>query len=131
MVYSEVFSVKKVLLILAVSVASIYVGIGFGGLINGFSATGNKVSAPIKVEEGAPVVSNSWVGVIRKKTEADGDLGGEFKLVGEREKVIAVLQSSKIDLRFLEGMSVTIEGKRVRVLNNNLPLILVEKVKFK
>ena len=79
-----------------------------------------------------PVQNNSWVGTIRKVTPADINIEGGFKLVNENEKIMAVLQSTKIDLGFLEGQSdVTIEGRRVRNLNSDLPLILVEKVKFK
>ncbi len=128
------FSVKKFLLLLVVSVASIYIGIGFGSIISGGSGNDSKTSlVSITPRNGdIPVQNNSWVGTIRKVTPADINIEGGFKLVNENEKIMAVLQSTKIDLGFLEGQSdVTIEGRRVRNLNSDLPLILVEKVKFK
>lgn len=134
MSYSELFSVKKFLLLLVVSVASIYIGIGFGSIISGFSGNDSKASlVSVTPKNGdTPVLNNSWVGTIRKVTPADIDIDGGFKLVNENEKIMAVLQSTKIDLGFLEGQSnVTIEGRRVRNLSSDLPLIIVEKVKFK
>lgn len=132
--YSELFSVKRFLLLLVVSVASIYIGIGFGSIISGFSGNDNKLP-PLRATPkngDTPVQNNSWVGTIRKVTPADINVEGGFKLVSDNEKIMAVLQSTKIDLGFLEGQSnVTIEGRRVRNLNNDLPLILVERVKFK
>lgn len=131
--YSELFSVKKFLLLLVVSVVSIYIGIGFGSIISGFSGNDSKTPlVSITPKNGdTPVQNNSWVGTIRKVTPADINVDGNFKLVGESEKIMAVLQSTKIDLGFLEGQSnVTIEGRRVRNINSDLPLILVEKVKF-
>lgn len=130
--YSELFSVKRFLLLLVVSVASIYVGIGFGSIISGFSGNDSKtplVSVTPKNGD-IPVQNNSWVGTIRKVTPADINVEGGFKLVNENEKITAVLRSTKIDLEFVEGRNVTVEGRRVRNLNSDLPLILVEKVKF-
>lgn len=133
MKYSELLSVKRLLLLLVVSVASIYIGIGFGSIISGRSGADNRqplLSTPPNSSSVLPQ-GGSWVGTIRKVTPADINIEGGFKLVNDNEKITAVLQSAKIDLSFLEGMDVTVEGRRVRNLNSDLPLILVEKVKFK
>jgi hypothetical protein len=131
--YSELFSVKRFLLLLVVSVASIYIGIGFGSIISGRSGSDNKQPLLSTTPNSGGVLpqGGSWVGTIRKVTPADINIEGGFKLVNENEKITAVLQSTKIDLEFVEGRNVTVEGRRVRNLNSDLPLILVEKVKFK
>jgi len=130
--YSELFSVKRFLLLLVVSVASIYIGIGFGSVISGFgdSTTKSLSTSTSSKNESSSVQGNLWVGTIRKVTPFDVDIEGGFKLVNASEKIVAILQSAKIDLSMLEGMNATVEGRRVRNLNNDLPLILVEKVKF-
>lgn len=132
MKYTGLFSVKGFLLLLAVSVGSVYIGIGFGNIISGFADSSPKqplfIAAPNN--EGTPVQPVSWVGTIRKVTPVDVNIDGGFKLVNDNGKIMAVLQSTKIDLGFLEGMGVTVEGRRIRNLNNDLPLILVEKVRF-
>lgn len=129
---ADFFSLKKILLLTVVSVTSIYIGISFGGLISSFSDTRNNTPAQALSEiSGANKGQNLWTGTVRKVAKTDVDLGGNFQLVGESEKIVAILSSAKIDLNFLEGMTVTVEGRRLRVLSNNLPLVIVEKAKFK
>ena len=133
---ADFFSLKKLLLLTAVSVTSIYIGISFGGLIISFSETRNDTPPPAGGPtppgvSGAAKSQNLWTGTIRKVAKTDVDLGGNFQLVGESEKIVAILSSAKIDLSILEGMTVTVEGRRLRVLNNDLPLVIVEKAKFK
>lgn len=125
------FSMKKLLVLLAVVGLSIYVGILGGSIISSFSDISEKVPKAVGVPVGVSPTPSSWNGTIRKANIVDME-DGNFELVGENEKIIAVLQSYKIDLRFLVGMTVSLEGKKMPNANNStIPIIQVEKVKFK
>lgn len=128
------FSPKNLLLVVLVLVVSIYFGLTVGRFLGNFSEV--KVVSENKAPVfGLPQVSpspiSSWSGTIRRVVAADVETDGDFELVGESEKIIAILKSNKIDLRISEGMAVTVEGRKVKVYGNNLPLILVERIKFK
>lgn len=130
MSYPEIFSARKLLVVLLVSLFSVLAGVKLGDFLGGLLAKPSVSSSGIRAAVTPKPKFGLWVGTVRKVTEFDGDLGESFKLVDEDGAVTALLQSSKIDLSFLEGMRVEAEGRRLKVINDLWPLVLVEKVKF-
>lgn len=53
------------------------------------------------------------------------------RLVGEEGKVVALLVSPKIDLDFLQGLPVEVEGEILKAAEGGVKLVRVEKVKFR
>lgn len=86
------------------------------------------ISQPSSSTPTAPATAPEIKGNVHRLVEPS--LPTVHGLVDESGKVIAFLQSVKIDLDFLEGRVVSIEGRRIRYSENNLPIIQVEKVKF-
>lgn len=131
MIYPEIFSLKKVSIVLIVSLVSVYLGLQIGNFIGSFAGRRNKPVSEVPVATGVPITkTNVWSGFVRKITPLDQGIEGGFKLVDSEGQITAVLQSARIDLSFLEGLKVEAEGRRIKVLEDNLPLVLVEKVKF-
>lgn len=57
---------------------------------------------------------------------------GTHRLVDSEGKVLAILKSRNLDLNFtITGVSVEITGKKERTLENNLPLINVESLRYR
>lgn len=61
----------------------------------------------------------------------EGGLYGTHLLIDKDGKTLAYLESSKIDLKILEGSRVVVEGRRERMIEPGVPLLSVEKVSFK
>lgn len=79
--------------------------------------------------QAATAAANVYEGTIVKvQGEA---LNGSHLLLNKDGKTIAYLQSNKIDLKILEQTQVVVEGRRERMVDVGVPLLLVEKVNFR
>lgn len=127
-------TLRSFLILIFVLIVSLPLGIALGGMLGSILEVKDNPSLPksaVGVAEETSLSHGSWTGTVRKIDPSDAGGGSLFRLFGNGDKVVAELQSPKIDLRFLEGMRVTIEGRRIRVLAGDLPLIQVEKVNLK
>lgn len=60
------------------------------------------------------------------------NFSGTHRLVGSDGKVIAILKSRNLDLNFtIAGVSAEVTGKKERTVENNLPLINVESIRYR
>lgn len=73
--------------------------------------------------------TSSYTGILKKIDE--GTLYGTHVLIDRSGKVLAYLQSRKIDLKILEGSEVVVEGQRQRVVEAGIPLLSVERISFR
>lgn len=71
---------------------------------------------------------------LRGKVEPLGPsiyMQGTHKLVNSEGEILALLESKDIDLSFLEGMKVEVEGPASKTIGGDLKLVKVEKVRFR
>lgn len=94
--------------------------------------------APLKIKTNtstvpaSPIVSttnSNYSGRIAKAQEIN--LYGTHLLLDKDGKILAYLESHKIDLKILEGSQVVVEGRREKMIEAGVPLLSVEKVSFK
>lgn len=97
--------------------------------ITNLDSPGTSTKTAVQTPANTSAAASSFSGTIVK---ADGLSAGfgTHRLIGDSGTVSAYLESRNIDLRFLEGSRVTVEGKREKVVGEGIPLIAVDKVNF-
>ncbi|GMR19227.1 MAG: hypothetical protein BMS9Abin34_358 [Patescibacteria group bacterium] len=122
--FSELSRKQLVLLILGVSVFFIALGVLVGVVFSPYRPTVTSGTELPSSNSGSQVVSHS--GVVRKAKNPDNGAG--FYLEKSDDSKLQ-LKSSKIDLSFFEGSSVTAEG--VVVGSGDEGLFFVRKIRIK
>lgn len=108
-----------------------------GSLALLFALWPREVSRPRPLATNSPAVTTlteeaSYEGTIFRDDSLATTSLATHRLLDSHGQTAAFLQSGKIDLRILQpGLKVLVSGRREKILENNLPLISVDKLTFR
>lgn len=132
MCYSHFMRSPFYLILLAISILLLVGSVAFL-----FTLWPKEISRPLLTKSSSPAVTASaddapYEGTIFLPDSQDSTAPGSYRLLDPRGQTVAFLQSGKIDLRILQpGLKVLVTGRREQILENNIPLITVDKLNFR